>query len=788
MNFREFIKDNIVLFDGGMGTLLQKMGLKAGELPESWNITHKDEIIKIHTSYFNAGSNVVTANTFGANCLKFDNYELEEIIKNAIENAKKAAKISSYKQEKFVAIDIGPLGRLLKPLGDLDFNDAVEIFAKTVRLGEKYGADLIIIETMNDSYETKAAVLAAKENSNLPIVVTNAYGEDSKLMTGATAETMAVLLSSLGVDMLGANCSLGPKELYGVVKELLKYSTVPVVFQPNAGLPTVKDGETVFSVTSQEFAEETAALIDKGVRGVGGCCGTTPEYIGKLKEKIKDKKPLPIEKKDYTAVTSYTNVVFFGNEPLLIGERINPTGKKRFKEALKSGDMDYILNEGVTQQEKGAHILDVNVGLPEIDEEKMLTEAIKELQAVTDLPLQIDTSNILALESALRIYNGKPLINSVNGKEESMKAVFPLVKKYGGTVIALTLDENGIPKTADERVKIAEKILGEAKKYGIDKSDIVFDTLALTVSAENDAAVHTLKALKIIKEKLGCHTSLGVSNVSFGLPNRDIINSAFFALALENGLSAAIMNPFSEVMMNTYYAVRVLKGKDENCSDYIKNCGDIVETKSNIKTEQLTLETAIIKGFKDKAKEITKELLKTEKPLDIVNLKIIPALNDVGKAYEEKRAYLPSLLISAEAAKSAFEVIKTAFSGENTAKKGKIVIATVKGDIHDIGKNILKLLLENYGFNVIDLGKDVAPERVLEAVIEHKAKIVGLSALMTTTVPFMEETVKLIHQKVNDCVVMVGGAVLTQEYADSIGADKYAKDALEGVRYAESIM
>ncbi len=775
-----------MLFDGGMGTLLQKRGLKAGELPESWNITRKEEIIEIHTSYFDAGSNVVTANTFGANCLKFEKSELEEIIKNAIVSVKEAAQKSKNKGQKFAALDIGPLGRLIKPLGDLDFNDAVEIFAKTVRLGKKYGADLIIIETMNDSYETKAAVLAAKENSSLPIVVTNAYGEDSKLMTGATAETMAVLLSSLGVDMLGANCSLGPKELYGVMEELLKYSTVPVVFQPNAGLPTVKDGETIFSVTSQEFAEETAALIDKGVRGVGGCCGTTPEYIARLKEKIKDKKPLPIEKKDYTAVTSYTNAVFFGNEPLLIGERINPTGKKRFKEALKSGDMDYILNEGVTQQEKGAHILDVNVGLPEIDEEKMLTEAIKELQAVTDLPLQIDTSNILALESALRIYNGKPLINSVNGKEESMKAVFPLVKKYGGTVIALTLDENGIPKTSEERVKIAEKILGGAKKYGIDKSDIVFDTLALTVSAENDAAVHTLKALKIIKEKLGCHTSLGVSNVSFGLPNRDIINSAFFALALENGLSAAIMNPFSEMMMNTYYAVRVLKGMDENCSDYIKNCGDIVETKSNIKTDGLTLETAIIKGFKDKAREITKELLKTEKPLDIVNLKIIPALNDVGKAYEEKRAYLPSLLISAEAAKSAFEVIKSTFSSENTAKKGKIVIATVKGDIHDIGKNILKLLLENYGFSVVDLGKDVAPEKVLEAVIEHKAKIVGLSALMTTTVPFMEETVKLIHQNVKDCKVMVGGAVLTKEYADKIGADKYAKDALEGVRYAES--
>ena len=788
MNFKDFIKDNIVLFDGGMGTLLQQRGLKAGDLPERWNLTHPKEITDIHTAYFDAGSNVVTANTFGASSLKFGEAELDEIIKAAIENAKKAAAVSKNTGEKFVALDIGPLGRLLKPLGDLEFEEAVSIFAKTVILGEKYGADLLIIETMNDSYETKAAVLAAKENSSLPIVVTNAYGADKKLMTGATPAAMAVMLSSMGVDMIGANCSLGPVELYGVMDELLKYSTVPVVFQPNAGLPEVKDGKTVFNINAGEFAEDVALLTQKGVRGVGGCCGTTPEYISCLFEKIKDKKPLPITKKGYTAVTSYTNAVFFGNSPVLIGERINPTGKKRFKEALKNSDLDYILNEGVLQQEKGAHILDVNVGLPEIDEVKMLTLAIKELQAVTDLPLQIDTSNPVALEAAMRVYNGKPLINSVNGKKESMDAVFPLVKKYGGTVIALTLDENGIPKTAVERVKIAEKILGEARKYGIDKNDIVFDTLALTVSAESDAAVETLKALKIIKEKTGCHTSLGVSNVSFGLPSRDIINSTFFALALNNGLSAAIMNPFSKSMMDTYYAVRVLNGQDENCADYIKNCTPTDEIKTEKTDEKLTLHKAIVKGFKDKAGEITNRLLKDEAPLDIVNNRIIPALNEVGKAYEEKRAYLPALLISAEAAKSAFEVIKSSLKSGNTESKGKIIIATVKGDIHDIGKNILKLLLENYGFSVIDLGKDVPPEKVLEAVREHNARLVGLSALMTTTVPFMEQTVKLIHEKVKDCKVMVGGAVLTQEYADQIGADKYAKDALEGVRYAETIM
>lgn len=787
MNFREFLNDNIVLFDGGMGSLLQQRGLKIGEKPENWNITHKEIITEIHTAYFNAGSNVVTANTFGANSLKFSNDELDEIIKNAIENVKTAAKQSSNKNEKFVALDIGPTGRLLKPLGDLDFEKAVEIFAQTVKLGVKYGADLIIIETMNDCYETKAAVIAAKENSELPIVVTNAYGEDKKLMTGATPAAMAVMLSSLGVDMLGANCSLGPVELYDVMEELLKYSRVPVLFQPNAGLPVIKDGKTVYDISADEFAEKTAALIKKGVRGVGGCCGTTPEYIEKLCNLIKNESVVKTNVENYTAVSSYTNAVFFGEKPLLIGERINPTGKKRFKEALKNNEIDYILNEGVCQQEKGVHILDVNVGLPEIDEVKMLKTAVYELQAVSDLPLQIDTSDVGALEAAMRIYNGKPLINSVNGKAESIKAVFPLVKKYGGAVIALTLDENGIPETAEGRVEIAKKILAAAQEYGIDKSDIIFDTLALTVSADNSAARVTLDALKTIKNSLGCHTSLGVSNVSFGLPARDIINSTFFALALENGLSAAIMNPYSPAMMDTYCAFKVLNGLDSNAGEYIEKYSGETAAAAPVLNSEITLETAIIKGFKDKAGEITKELLKTKNALDIVNESIIPALNTVGKAYEEKKAYLPSLLISAEAAKYAFEVIKAAVQKSDTTK-GKVVIATVKGDIHDIGKNILKLLLENYGFDVIDLGKDVAADTICDTVIEQNVKLVGLSALMTTTAPAMEETIKLLHQKGADCRVMVGGAVVTQEYAEKIGADKYAKDAMEGVRYAESIM
>lgn len=787
MNFREYIKDNLIYFDGGMGTLLQQRGLCAGENPEMWNLTHQTEVTEIHKAYFDAGSNVVTANTFGANCLKFSDSQLEEIIKAAIKNARTALQMSTNNGEKFIALDLGPTGKLLKPLGDLDFEKAVEIFAKTVKLGEKYGADLIIIETMNDSYETKAALLAAKENSNLPTVVTNAYGEDKKLMTGATPAAMAVMLSSMGADMLGANCSLGPEQLTSVIEELLLYSDVPVVVQPNAGLPIIKDGKTVYDVTAEEFAKSLCTLIEKGVRGVGGCCGTTPQYIKELTERSGAIPVKAVEKKDYTAVSSYTNAVFFGSSPLLIGERINPTGKKRFKEAIKSGDMDYILSEGVSQQEKGVHILDVNVGLPEIDEAKMLKTAVSQLQEVTDLPLQIDTSDHVALEAALRIYNGKALINSVNGKKESMEAVFPLVKKYGGTVIALTLDEKGIPETASGRVEIAKRILSCAREYGIDKKDIVFDTLALTVSADNKAGLGTLEALNIIKKELGCHTSLGVSNVSFGLPSRDIINSTFFALALENGLSAAIMNPYSDEMMNTYYAYRALKGMDENCAEYINSCVKVEQKEENEETTPLG--TAIIKGFKEKAGEITKQLIKCENPLDIVNNHIIPALNTVGKAYEEKRAYLPSLLISAEAAKSAFEVIKAAVNAnDNTPRKGKVVIATVKGDIHDIGKNILKLLLENYGFAVVDLGKDVPPEEVLKAVQREKASLVGLSALMTTTVPAMEETVKLLKEEVPDCKVMVGGAVLTKEYSDKIGADKYAKDAMEGVRYAEEIM
>ena len=794
MNLRDYIKDNLIILDGGTGTILQANGLKSGELPERWNVTHPDVITDLHKAYFDAGSNVVNANTFGANILKFSKNELEEIVASAMNNLKAARDESTGTQPKWIGFDIGPTGKMLKPYGELDFEDAVNVFAESVRLGVKYGAELFFIETMNDSLETKAALLAVKENSDLPVFVSNAYGEDGKLMTGADPSAMIALLEGMGADAIGVNCSLGPKALTPIVEKYLELSSTPVILKPNAGLPKVVDGKTVFDVLPDEFSADVYNLVLKGVRAVGGCCGTTPDYIKAVKSKVDGFNVQPITAKNITCVSSYSHCVSFGDNPVLIGERINPTGKKKFKEALKNNDIDYILKEGIAQQEKGVHILDVNVGLPEIDEASMLTTAVCELQAVTDLPLQIDTSDPVAMESALRRYNGKAMLNSVNGKEESMKAVFPLAKKYGGLIVALTLDENGIPETAEGRVAIAKKILDTAKEYGISKKDIIFDPLALTISADKNAGKETLKAVNIIKNELGCHTSLGVSNVSFGLPNREIINSNFFTLALWQGLSGAIMNPYSDEMLKSYYAYCALNGLDDNCAEYVSFTETLpqtgtttqVVTTSTQKEETATgLKRAVIKGLKEQAASLTDELLKEREPLDIVRNEIIPALDEVGIGFENKTVYLPQLLMSAEAAKSSFECIKKAVGTNKPADKCSFVIATVKGDIHDIGKNIVKLLLENYGFDVHDLGKDVPPEAVVDKVCELNAPLVGLSALMTTTVPAMEETIKLLRAKAPWCKVVVGGAVLTQEYADSIGADKYAKDAMETVRYAE---
>ena len=801
MKILDYMKENILYLDGGMGTLLQEAGMKPGELPEMWNLTHPEEIVKIQKNYFDAGSNVVNTNTFGANSLKFELPLLEEIVAAAVANAKKARELSTAPGEKFVALDIGPCGKLLKPYGDFDFEDAVELFAQIVRAGVKQGVDLIFIETMSDSYETKAALLAAKENSDLPVFVSNAYGEDGKLMTGATPAAMVALIEGMGADAVGANCSLEPKQLKGIVDELLENASIPVLLKPNAGLPMEKDGKAVYSTLPDEFASDLREACQKGVSILGGCCGTNPEYIANIYEATKDLKPVAIEPKNITCVSSYTHAVKFEERPILIGERINPTGKKRFKQALVENDIDYILQEGVNQQDAGVEILDVNVGLPEIDEVAMLKTAVCELQAIINLPLQIDTASATAMEAALRRYNGKAMINSVNGKESSMREIFPLVKKYGGVVVALTLDENGIPTTWEGRVEIAKKILATAAEYGIDKKDIIFDTLAMTISADSSAAKATLKALEYIRHELGCHTSLGVSNVSFGLPNREAVNSTFFACAMERGLSAAIMNPFSAGMMKTYYTYNALHDFDENCSkyiDYITTHEEVAPTPTQAPVAKANdtagdyssaLQKAIAKGLKDQAGLLTKELLANIAPLDIIQKEIIPALDIVGKGFEEKTIFLPQLLMAAEAAKSSFEEIKSFMAGQGGASIDKypIVIATVHGDIHDIGKNIVKLLLENYGFKVIDLGKDVAPEKIVEAVIENHAPVAGLSALMTTTVPAMEATIKLLKEKAPWCKIVVGGAVLNQEYSDRIGATKYAKDAMETVRFSDSI-
>lgn len=783
MTILQFMQQHITVLDGGMGTLLQSAGLCAGELPERWNLTHPAVITDIHRRYFAAGSHVVTTNTFGANCLKFSADELDRIVKAAVQNARTAA---DGIENRFVALDIGPTGKLLKPYGDLDFEEAVEVFAQTVRLGVQYGVDLIIIETMNDLYETKAALLAAKENSNLPVFVSNAYGADGKLMTGANVDAVVALLEGMGADAIGVNCSLGPKQLAPIVEQYLTRSSLPILVQPNAGLPEMKNGKTVFNVNESDFANTMATLVDRGVRVVGGCCGTTPDYIAAVCAQLGGKSPKPITPKKITCASSYTHAVDFGNSPVLIGERINPTGKKRFKQALLEHDMSYILGEGIAQQQKGVHLLDVNVGMPQIDEVAMLRETVCELQAVIDLPLQIDTVNVAAMESALRRYNGKAMINSVNGKAENMAAIFPLVKKYGGLVVALTLDENGIPATAEGRVAIAKNILNTAADYGIGAHDIVFDTLCMTVSADKTAGNVTLCALKAVREELGCHTSLGISNVSFGLPCRDIVNSTFFALALQSGLSAAIMNPYSQNMLNTYHAYRALTGHDENCADYIA-FADVPTVVTATPSHEMDLTQAVVSGLADKAAALTTDLLKTQDGLSIVQTHIIPALDTVGKGYEQRTIFLPQLLMSAEAAKAAFAVIKQAVQTGTAANKGAVVIATVKGDIHDIGKNIVKLLLENYGFRVTDLGKDVSPQTVVEAVQKTGARLVALSALMTTTVPAMEETISLLRREIPTCKIMVGGAVLTADYAATIGADFYGADAMEAVRFAQSV-
>lgn len=788
MTIREEIGKRILFFDGGMGTLLQEQGLQAGELPETWNLKNPEPIIQIHKAYLAAGADIILANTFGANRFKYGE-DLEKIVTAGVANAKKAVAESGKKA--YVALDIGSTGKLLKPMGTLDFEEAVGVFAEIIRVGEKAGADLILIETMSDTYELKAAVLAAKENSALPIMATVIFDESKKMLTGASPQVVVSLLEGLGVDALGINCGLGPKQMKEIVKELLKYASIPVIVNPNAGLPRSENGKTVFGVGAEEFAEDMEEIVTMGAWFAGGCCGTTPAHIQAMVEKCKEITPVPITPKNYTFVTSYSTAVELGGIPVIIGERINPTGKSKFKQALRDHNIDYILEEGVKQEDSGAHILDVNVGLPEIDEAAMMETIVYELQSIMPIPLQIDTTNMEAMERALRIYNGKPMINSVNGKAEIMEQVFPLVKKYGGVVVGLALDEDGIPDTTEGRLAIAEKIYQTGEKYGISRKDIVIDALVMTMSTNNESAKITLDTVKEITAR-GGKTVLGVSNISFGLPQRELINAAFFTMAMNNGLSAGIINPNAKAMRQAYDTFCVLGGYDAQCMNYIENYAvtDAPNAAAKSAAAKLNLTDSIIKGLKDQAYRATEEELKTKEPMEIINGELVPALDVVGQGFEKGTMFLPQLLMSAEAAKAGFEAIRQYVQshGEAQEKKATIVIATVKGDIHDIGKNIVKVLLENYGYEVIDLGKDVPPEKIVETVVDKHAPLVGLSALMTTTVVNMEESIKELHKEAPWCKIMVGGAVLTQEYADMIGADFYGKDAMQSVYYAERLL
>ena len=781
MKFKELFNNSILFFDGAMGTELQKNGLKKGELPENLNIHSPEIVARVHKSYLDAGCNIISTNTFGANSLKFDN--VNEIITKAVEIAKNT--IKENEKDAFVALDLGPLGKLLKPYGDLEFETAYDLYKEQVVAGKNAGADLILIETMGDLYEIKSAVLAAKENTDLPVLVSMIFDEKGILLTGADIKTAVITLEGLGVDGIGMNCGLGPDQMLTLLKEMTKYSSTPIFVQPNAGLPVSINGITTYNVTSEEFAQKQLQILKNGACALGGCCGTTPEHIKAMIDLCKNEQIEKISKKQITAVTSYSKTVIFDEKPIIIGERINPTGKKNLREALRNKDMDYIYREGVTQTDAGADILDVNVGLPEIDEPEMMQNAVLGLQSILNTPLQIDTSDSVAMEKALRIYNGKAMVNSVNGKEKVMEEVFPLVKKYGGVLVCLTLDENGIPETADGRIKIAKRIIKKAEEYGITKENLVFDPLCMTISTNKDNAKITLECIERLTNELGVKTVLGVSNVSFGLPNRELLNSTFFTLAMQKGLSAGIINPKSDAMMNSYFSYCALNGLDENFEQYIAN---VTDTKTEIKTTDVDLKTAVVKGLKSQAREQTKLELKTKTPIEIIDGILVPALNEVGKGFENNTIFLPSLLMSAETAGASFEIIKDyiSSSGEKTEEKGRILIATVEGDIHDIGKNIVKVLLQNYGFTVIDLGKDITPEQIVETVEKEKIRLVGLSALMTTTVPSMEKTISLLKEKCPNTAVMVGGAVLTENYAKTIGADYYGKDAMASVRIAEN--
>lgn len=801
MGILEEIGMRRIFFDGGTGSLLQAQGLKPGELPETWNLFHPEIIEKLHRDYLNAGADVVTTNTFGANRFKFgkeSGFDLELLVKEAVGHGKNAVRSCGH---GYVALDIGPTGRLLKPYGTLEFEDACEAYGEVVRYGAEAGADIVIIETMGDSYELKAAVLAAKENSSLPIFATVTLDEKGKMLTGGDVESVTALLEGLGVDVIGLNCGLGPVQLKPYVEKMVSVASMPVMVNPNAGLPRSEEGRTVYDIDSGQFADAMKELAEAGAAVLGGCCGTTPGHIEKMVRLCRNVPVCQPEKKDRTVISSYSHAVLFESRPVIIGERINPTGKPKFKQALKDRNLEYILDVAVAQQESGADVLDVNVGLPGIDEPAMMETVVKELQGVLDLPLQIDTADRDAMERALRVYNGKALVNSVNGKKEVMEQVFPLVKHYGGVVVALCLDEDGIPETAEGRIAVAKKIYDTAASYGIRKKDILVDALCMAVSSDKNGALTTLETVRRVKEELGGKTVLGVSNVSFGLPMREQVNGAFFLMALNAGLSAGIINPNSETMMSVYDSFLVLTAQDENCGRYIGAYGEKEAEKKREKGQSLpdglsgkkevsALKKSILKGLSKAAGDGAREALASRTPLDVIQEEMIPALDEVGKGFESGSLFLPQLLMSAEAAKAAFTVLKEEMkrTGQTREKLGKIILATVRGDIHDIGKNIVRVLLENYGFEVIDLGRDVSPETVTDAVIREQAPLVGLSALMTTTVPSMAETIRQLKEQAPWAKIMVGGAVLTEEYAASIGADAYCRDAMASINYALAVI
>ncbi|WP_297132928.1 homocysteine S-methyltransferase family protein [Terrisporobacter sp.] len=791
MEIKEYLKDNILIFDGAMGTMLQNEGLPIGDNPEVFGMKNPDKLLKIHKKYLEAGSNVITTNTFGCNELKVTKlgYTVEEIIDSAVSIAKKAIEETDKTKPRYVALDIGPIGEMLEPMGTLSFDKAYDIFKRQAIQGEKSGADLIIIETMMDLYEAKAAVLAAKENTNLPVICTMTFDENGRSFTGCLPESMVATIEGLGVDALGVNCSLGPKQLLPIVKTITEIANVPVIVQANAGLPVLENNQAVYKMTAYEFFQGVREFVKLGASIIGGCCGTNETFIKEICDNIDLLVKQEPNRKETTIVCSSVKYIDV-NGPTIVGERLNPTGRKHLQNAYITGDNDYVINLALEQGREGSQIINVNVGLPEIDEEKAMIRVIKGIQEVVDLPLQIDSSNVKALENGLRYYNGRTIVNSVNGKDESLEKILPIVKKYGACVVGLTLDDNGIPSTAQGRFNIAKKIVERAESYGIKRKDIFIDCLSLTVSAQQEEALETIKAIKMVKENLGCKTILGVSNISFGTPNRRALNNTYLNLALGDGLDLAIINTEDKNMVNSIYAYRVISNMDKGCVDYIKKCSDISEDKKTTKkknNEKLTLEDVIERGLKEEAKGLTLDILESKDEYYVLDEILIPALDKVGEKYDKGELFLPQMIQSAETVKVSLNIIKERLSQNNSndGSKGKIIVATVQGDIHDIGKNIVKIMLENYGYQVIDLGKDVPIEDVVKRAKEENIELIGLSALMTTTVENMKKTISALRDNGINAKVFVGGAVLTQEYADKMNANYYSKDAKSAVEIAK---